>query len=179
MTPAPPCPATDEIDAMQTIERPIPPRPGATPKRGRAAGLVALAALLLAAAGDVLATLTQGGRHQRLLDAGIGQVLALLQQQASLDFIAAHVVDWLRKDHPWKEKLLPSEWIGEHTAELVARSVQRLLHDLEADSRHPLRQGFDEAVARFIERLRHDDAFIAQERKSWAQIVKAAGLSLE
>jgi len=55
MTPAAPCPATDEIDAMQTIERSTPQRPVATPRRGRAPGLLALAALLLAAAGDVLA----------------------------------------------------------------------------------------------------------------------------
>ena len=37
---------------------------------------------------------------------------------------------------------------------------------------HRVQLGFVEAPAEY-------DAFIAQERKSWAQIVKAAGLSLE
>jgi len=32
---------------------------------------------------------------------------------------------------------------------------------------------------RIVPRAPYRDAFIAQERKSWAQIVKAAGLSLE
>ncbi|RYF88351.1 MAG: DUF445 domain-containing protein, partial [Caulobacteraceae bacterium] len=99
---------------------------------------------------------------QALLDAGLTQVARLLQQPAALDFIAARVVEWLKKDHPWKEKLLPSEWIGEHAADIVASGVDSLLGDVAGDPGHPLRRSFDDAVTGLIERLKTDDEFLQQ-----------------
>ena len=113
-------------------------------------------------AGEILDTLTRGGRHQVLLDAGLTQIARLLQQPAALDFIAARVVEWLKKDHPWKERLLPSEWIGEHAADIVANGVNSLLDDVAGNPDHPLRRSFDDAVTGLITRLKTDDDFLQQ-----------------
>lgn len=113
-------------------------------------------------AGDILDAFTRGGRHQALLDAGLTQVARLLQQPAALEFIAARVVEWLKKDHPWKERLLPSTWIGEHTADAVASGVNSLLDDVAGDPDHPLRRSFDDAVTGLIARLKTDPEFLGQ-----------------
>ncbi|AOY92152.1 hypothetical protein BKK79_10400 [Cupriavidus sp. USMAA2-4] len=111
-------------------------------------------------AGIALESLTRGGRHQELLDAGIEQLLALLRQPQTQAFIAARIVEWLKREHPLKEKVLPSEWIGANGSELIADALRSVLDQVGNDRGHVLRQRFDEAAARLVERLKHDPAFL-------------------
>ncbi len=64
--------------------------------------------------------------------------------------------------------MLPTEWLGEHIAELVANAVDSVLDDVAADQGHELRLGFNRAVDRLIE-LKHDPemAAHAEEIKLW------------
>ncbi|EMH4163232.1 DUF445 domain-containing protein [Pluralibacter gergoviae] len=104
----------------------------------------------------ILDSMTKNQRHQRLLDAAIEQLIALLNKESSRAFISRQIIHWLEKEHPLKAKVLPKAWLGEHSAELVADAVNTLLDDVSRDSGHQLRQGFDRAVQRLINNLKTD-----------------------
>ncbi|WP_367396039.1 DUF445 domain-containing protein [Pantoea sp. Ep11b] len=117
----------------------------------------------------VLESLTRNNRHQALLDAAIDQLLKLLHKPATWEFIALQLVRWLKREHPIKAKMLPTEWLGEHSAELVANAVDSLLDDVAMDQGHELRLGFNRAVEKLIVRLQNDPemAARAEEIKGW------------
>ncbi|KVN69204.1 DUF445 domain-containing protein [Burkholderia ubonensis] len=111
-------------------------------------------------AGAILDTLTKDGRHQALLDDAIGQVTNLLDQPENRAVIAAYIVDWLKSQYPTVEKILPTNWLGENGAELIANAVNRVLEQVAADPEHELRQRFDVTVVKLVERLKYDPVFI-------------------
>ena len=84
----------------------------------------------------------------------------VLRAPASRDFIAQHIADWLKREHPMKEKVLPTSWLGENGAELIANALDKVLMQVSEDPAHQLRENFDEAVKRFIDRLKVDPAFL-------------------
>ena len=111
-------------------------------------------------AGMILDHLTKDGRHQELLDEAIGQVVALLGQPETGAFISRKIIDWLKTEHPLKEKVLPSEWIGENGAALIANAASSLLSDVGRNPSHQIRANFDAVVQRLIARLKTDPAFL-------------------
>jgi len=104
----------------------------------------------------ILESLTRNNRHQQLLDDALAQMLQLINRPGTHSYIAQQVVRWLKREHPLKEKMLPSEWLGEKSAELAASAVESILHEIEHDPTHALRQGFNRAVQRLIIRLQND-----------------------
>jgi len=116
----------------------------------------------------LLDSLTKNNRHQELLDAAIEQLLKLINKPGTREFIAMQLVRWLKREHPIKAKMLPTEWLGEHSAELVSNAVNSILDDIGQDRGHELRQGFNRAVERLIEKLKHDP-----EMKQRAESIKA------
>lgn len=104
----------------------------------------------------MLESMTKNNRHQKLLDALIAQLIALLQRDSSREFIARQIIHWLEKEHPLKAKILPTEWLGEHSAEMVTEAVNTLLDDVSQDSAHQVRHAFDKAVRKLIENLKTD-----------------------
>ena len=102
----------------------------------------------------LLESLTKNNRHQALLDTLIAQILELLKKPGSRDFIASQITHWLNSEHPRKARLLPTQWLGEQSAEWVSEAVNRLLDDINQDKQHQIRQGFDAAVQRFITDLK-------------------------
>ncbi|AWP34152.1 DUF445 domain-containing protein [Pantoea vagans] len=117
----------------------------------------------------VLESLTKNNRHQALLDAAIEQLLKLLHKPSTREFIAMQLVRWLKREHPIKAKMLPTEWLGEHSAELVANAVDSLLDDVALDQGHELRLGFNRAVDKLIVKLQNDPEMAqrAEEIKGW------------
>ncbi|VVE18048.1 DUF445 domain-containing protein [Pandoraea fibrosis] len=113
-------------------------------------------------AAAILDTLTRDGRHQALLDETLDYLVELLNEPQTREFISARIVDWLKTDHPKKEKVLPSEWLGNKGSDMISAAVTRLLAQMEADESHQLRQAFDRAVAGLIDRLKHDADFQAK-----------------
>jgi uncharacterized membrane-anchored protein YjiN (DUF445 family) len=105
----------------------------------------------------ILDTLTRDGRHQQLLDRVIQQVVELLNREQTRAFIAESMVEWLRREYPKIEKVLPSSWIGEKSAETLADIIDKLLTGVAADPQHSLRQAFDRQVAGFVARLKEDE----------------------
>ncbi|WP_336748282.1 DUF445 domain-containing protein [Pantoea vagans] len=117
----------------------------------------------------VLESLTKNNRHQALLDAAIEQLLKLLHKPSTREFIAMQLVRWLKREHPIKAKMLPTEWLGEHSAELVANAVDSLLDDVALDQGHELRLGFNRAVDKLVAKLQTDPEMAerAEEIKGW------------
>lgn len=111
------------------------------------------------AAASLLTALTQGGRHQVLLDDVLARIAAIMQTANTREFIAASIVEWLKREHPLKEKMLPSDWLGDKGAELIAQALEGLFDDIAHNPEHRVREALDAAVARLIERLRTDPDF--------------------
>ncbi|CAK9883735.1 MAG: hypothetical protein XXXJIFNMEKO3_00108 [Candidatus Erwinia impunctatus] len=101
-------------------------------------------------------TLTKQGRYQALLDDAIAPLLKMINQPQTHQIIADQVVRWLKQEHPLKEKILPTSWLGEKSADVAREAVQSILSDIEHNKSHALRQGFDRAVARFVTQLKSD-----------------------
>ncbi len=112
--------------------------------------------------GAILESLTRGRRHQQLLDEGIRQLARLLDNTETQATIAGGIVDWLKEDYAFIEKMLPSELIGRKGADIAVRLASGVLNKVAADPAHPLRARFDEYVADFIERLKADPEFTAK-----------------
>ncbi|WP_288443291.1 DUF445 domain-containing protein [uncultured Pantoea sp.] len=117
----------------------------------------------------LLDSLTKNNRHQELLDAAVQQLLRLLHKPGTREFIALQIVRWLKREHPIKAKVLPTEWLGEHSAELVANAVDSILDEVARDQGHEFRLGFNRAVQRLIERLKNDPEMAerAETLKHW------------
>lgn len=110
----------------------------------------------------MLESMTKNNRHQVLLDTLIAQLIALLQRDSSRAFIARQVVHWLETEHPLKAKILPTEWLGEHSAELVSDAVNALLDDISHDRTHQIRHAFDRATFKLIDKLKNDPEMAAR-----------------
>ncbi len=117
----------------------------------------------------LLDSLTKNNRHQELLDAAVQQLLRLLHKPGTREFIASQIVRWLKREHPIKAKMLPTEWLGEHSAEVVANAVDSILDEVAINQGHELRLGFDRAVQRLIQKLKTDPEMAerAEVIKSW------------
>lgn len=111
-------------------------------------------------AGTILESLTRDGRHQQILDEGIDQLANLLANPETQDFIAQGIVDWLRDEYAFMEKMLPSELIGRKGADISVRLAAGILKRVSEDPEHPLRRRFDVFTHDFIERMKTDPAFI-------------------
>ncbi|TAM39357.1 MAG: DUF445 domain-containing protein, partial [Burkholderiaceae bacterium] len=61
--------------------------------------------------------------------------------------------------HPLKEKVLPTDWLGEQGAGLITHALESLLADVARNPRHQLREKFDDAVRQLIDKLRNDPDF--------------------
>ncbi len=104
----------------------------------------------------LLESLTKNNRHQALLDSLIAQLLTLLNRESTRELIARQIVHWLETEHPRKSKVLPTEWLGEHSADLVASAVNSMLDDISEDQGHQLRLAFDRATFKLIDKLKSD-----------------------
>jgi uncharacterized membrane-anchored protein YjiN (DUF445 family) len=110
--------------------------------------------------GTVLESLTREGRHQQLLDEAISQLAGLLRNEETQDFIAQGIVDWLREEYAFIERMLPSEMIGRKGADIAVRLAAGILNHVSEDREHPLRKRFDIFAVDFIERLKRDPEFV-------------------
>ena len=104
----------------------------------------------------VLGALTHNGRHQALLDDALGRLIVVLQEEDTRHLIATTIVQWLKKEHPLKEKMLPTDWLGDKGSAMIANALEALLADVAQNPQHQLREQFDAAVQRMVLRLQTD-----------------------
>jgi len=114
--------------------------------------------------GTILESLTRDGRHQELLNEGIAQLAKLLNNEDTQLYIAQGIVDWLREDYAFMERMLPSELIGRKGADIAVRLASGILNKVSEDMNHPLRRRFDIFAENFIERLKTDPGYVKRAR---------------
>lgn len=111
------------------------------------------------ALGSVLEMLTQGGRHQQLLDAALGYVAEKLQEPEVRSKVAERVVNWLKSEHKWKQMVMPTDWIGEQAATAASAGLNSFLDEIARSPTHELRATFDRALKELVRKLKEDEDF--------------------
>jgi uncharacterized membrane-anchored protein YjiN (DUF445 family) len=114
------------------------------------------------ALGGLLDGLTKDGRHQELLDDGIAALIAMLNKPSSRELIAGLIAAWLKREHAAMELVLPTSWLSENGAVMIANTLNNIMENIAADKEHKLRVRFDDMVRHFVVRLQSDPAFIAK-----------------
>ncbi|EIY9336511.1 DUF445 domain-containing protein [Escherichia coli] len=99
--------------------------------------------------------LTDDARIQRLLKRAVHRAI----DKVDLSGTSALM---LESEHPLKAKILPTEWLGEHSAELVSDAVNSLLDDISRDRAHQIRHAFDRATFALIDKLKNDPEMAAR-----------------
>ena len=110
----------------------------------------------------MLESMTKNNRHQVLLDAIINRLITLIQRESTREFISDQIVHWLKTEHPRKAMVLPTEWLGDQSAEMVSNAVNTLLDDISHDRTHQIRQAFDRATLKLIDNLKNDPEMAAK-----------------
>jgi len=95
---------------------------------------------------------TAGGRHHALLDDALRLAARVLAENDAL------IRERIRAESPW---WVPGK-VEEKLGDRVVTAVERTLAAVAADPAHPLRQRYDEAVARFVASLREDPVTMAR-----------------
>jgi len=106
--------------------------------------------------GAALGALTHNGRHQALLDDLLGRLGTMLQSTETRTFIADTLVQWIKREHPLKQKVLPTDWLGSKGAGAIAHAIESLLEEVAKDPQHQLRDTLDATVQRLVQRLQSD-----------------------
>jgi len=118
-----------------------------------------------ATAAEVLALLTQGGRHHELLDAGLEKIGGFLAEDEVKARVSELMVRHARKEWPkvvgMVELVTPVARMADGLADKLSASVLGELRDVLSQPDHPMRQRYDRWLAEFIERLRGDEALVA------------------
>ena len=110
----------------------------------------------------MLESMTKNNRHQVLLDAIINRLITLIQRESTREFISDQIVHWLKTEHPRNAMVLPTEWLGDQSAEMVSNAVNTLLDDISHDRTHQIRRAFDRATLKLIGNLKNDPEMAAK-----------------
>ena len=116
-------------------------------------------------AASLLSGLTAGGRHQEVLDDVLARISRVLQKEQTHVLIAQTIVAWLKREHPIKEKMLPTDWLSDKGASMIASALDSLLQDIAHHPDHRLREAFDDSVRRLIDGLQNDPAYAERVEK--------------
>lgn len=128
--------------------------------------------------GQFLDILTQGGRHQQLLNEAMHQLRVMLDDESAQDKVAKFIA---KEFEGWRKYLLNvvavDETIGSFSAKKLIHAVSRLLDEVDEDLGHPLRARFDTFVAEFIVKLKIDPAFRSKGEEIRDQILRQPELA--
>ena len=128
--------------------------------------------------GQFLDILTQGGRHQQLLNEAMHQLRVMLDDESAQDKVAKFIA---KEFEGWRKYLLNvvavDEKIGSFSAKKLIHAVSRLLDEVDEDLGHPLRARFDTFVAEFIVKLKIDPAFRSKGEEIRDQILRQPELA--
>ena len=118
--------------------------------------------------GQVLEMLTRQGKHQAMLDEGLIKLDALLQD----DDTRALVADAITAEVRTLRYLGLGKAVGGWSANKFVDGVSAVIAEVANDPEHPLRERFDEHVAEYIERLKHDPAYRLEVERIVAQLLE-------
>lgn len=105
---------------------------------------------------SALSALTHEGRHQALLDDVLERLGSMVRTEEARAFVADTLVQWIRREHPLKQKVLPTDWLSGKGAAAITHAVDALLKAVGEDPQHELREALDQALQRLVRRLQDD-----------------------
>lgn len=126
---------------------------------------------------SALAALTHEGRHQALLDDLFERLSAVVRREETRAFVSDTLVQWLRREHPLKEKVLPTDWLSGKGAAAVTHALDTLLQAMAEDPAHELRGALDAALQRLIARLQDDPDWLRRGEEVRAYLQNDAVLA--
>ncbi len=115
-----------------------------------------------ATAGEVLGLLTQDGRHQALLDAGLLRLGEYLAQDEVKAAVSQLLLKHVRKEWPkvvgLVDAVASTASLADSMAEKLSTSALDELREVLAQPGHPARLRYEAWLSAYIARLRHDPA---------------------
>ena len=112
--------------------------------------------------GEVLDLLTQEGRHQALLDAGLRKIAGYVATDEVKSVVAGLLLKHVRKEWPlvssMVEKISSTADMAGNFAEKLSQSALSELSDVLAQPEHPMRQRYEGWLTSYIARLKNDPA---------------------
>lgn len=117
--------------------------------------------------GSFINSLTRDGRHEPILDDIFLYLGKKLDSNSTQEYLAQGIITWLETEHPNKEKILPTQWIGRNGAKLAIDALGKILLEIANDPEHKIRKDLNKSLASAIEKLKTDEAF-----KERAELIK-------
>ncbi|MCQ4313005.1 DUF445 domain-containing protein [Pseudomonas stutzeri] len=118
--------------------------------------------------GQVLEMLTRQGKHQAMLDEALIKIDALLQDDDTRALVAEAITAEVRT----LRYLGLGKAVGGWSANKFVDGVSAVIAEVAGDPNHPLRERFDEHVAEYVERLKHDPAYRLEIERLVAQLLE-------
>lgn len=113
-----------------------------------------------ATASNVLQLLTRNGRHHELLDGALQRVAEYLQTEENRETVARLMLAYVRKEWPnivsMVDLVSNVNGIATRMSERLAQQIVTELQQVLSDSKHPMRQKYEQWIQEFIDRLRQD-----------------------
>jgi uncharacterized membrane-anchored protein YjiN (DUF445 family) len=107
-----------------------------------------------AAAGQVLDVLTENGRHHAVLD----ETLRLVDEAMAGEETRAYIAKAVAAESPLIDAVRRMGWnLDETVARKIVNGVARTVAEVRNDPEHAVRRRFDEFIAEFIGKLKHDE----------------------
>ena len=129
-----------------------------------------------AAGAQILDLLTERGRHHALLDAALAALDELLSREETRRYLAAEVSRNAPALLKGLNELLNLK-LDEKAALRIVEVAVRKIAEIRQDRGHELRQRFDAYIARFIVRLKEDDALRQRVQATVNELIESPALA--
>ncbi|PZP23053.1 DUF445 domain-containing protein [Pseudomonas kuykendallii] len=123
---------------------------------------------LAPACGRLLELLTAQGRHQAVLDEGLVRLHGLLRDDDTRALIVRTITSEVRT----LRYLGLGKSVGNWSANKLVDGISSLIAEVANDPQHLLRKRFDEHVALYVERLKHDPHYRLEVERLLAQLLE-------
>ncbi len=129
-------------------------------------------------AGQILDFLRKDNRHQAVLDEILKRLTAWLAIPESQAKIATAIGKWINNEYPLLSRMIPNRDVFMQGAgEKIANRLNAFIQEVNADPGHELRNTFDDTVADFIHRLKHDSVLRSKVDTVKHEIINNPALS--
>lgn len=117
-------------------------------------------------AAGILQLLTEGGRHQQLLDEALGQLRRYLSKPEVKQLFAKKMVSYVEAEWPKIALLVntvsSTDKLAAPMADKLALELMNEIEHVLSEPRHEVRQAYQYEISQFIRRLNEDHAFRQQ-----------------
>src|SRR6185436_9109660 len=120
-----------------------------------------------------LDVLTEGKRHHAVLD----EVLRLLDEALAGEETRAYIAKAVAAESPLIDAVRRIGWqLDETIARKIINGVARTIEEVRNDPDHALRRRFDEFIAGYVDKLKHDDATRVKVQKIRDELLRNPAL---